>query len=440
MNRKVIIILTVIIGVVVLCCGCGAAAFFLSTRSENSSDNVSGNNDVKDVVITEGKMDLNIDSIYRDNIDSLEPEDVLLGEVELVVDGLKLLESKGWDGNPDNANVKFSDLDENRWELYKQDDEESLEGLTIPTSLRSIYTSSDAQEEIEELTFRIRKEYLEALKQKGVDSKYIQELDKHVMPDDKSRYEFYFNNEPEDMPTQVEGYRGGEDIDYTKHQMHLNVIDFHNGARLLRASGVLGEASKEPTTDMRYEKALRDMAMRWYIYHELTHSLQRAYMNLHVSDDYKNTLIAYRDYENTLIFIDESYLWKWGNPEYTDAPAENFDISTESQAEGIAYQLLTEGYDMSPAQRKAVWDHLFGRLEGNLEKLLSIKQTFETKYPDLNPRDMPRFMEGIEDSVPASERSQYDRFMGKIVRMAAYAGYFNPLRPQDTDKFWDKLR
>lgn len=376
-------------------------------------------------------------SIYLESISSPLPEQVMLPEIELLADGLGLLENRNWDGMSDMG-LDFGDFDANRWLSFKRDEKEKQDGLKINPQLYEIYNSPAAQFQIKSLVSQIRKEYLEALKQKGVNSKYINELSSHVLPDDDSRYFFNFSNEPDVPPTQVEAYRGGGSVDYASMQMQVTTIDFHNAARIFRGSGILGVSASSPLENMDTEKKLRDMGMRFYVYHEMTHALQRAYANLNVDDEYKNSNIFFADTGHTLMTVDDSNFWRWGNPSSSDALSENFDISSESQAEGIAFELLTDVYGMSHQQKMAAWNHLFGRLDNCRKKLEYIRRVYETKYPDSNPKYLPDKIK--VDSFPTDEdRMLFRRFILKGSNLPVYAGYFSPMKEADTPKFWAKL-
>jgi hypothetical protein len=225
-------------------------------------------------------------------------------------------------------------------------------------------------------------------------------------------------------------------------QMNVNSLDFHNAARLFRESGVVGEPQTEPYADMQTEMILRGMGLRLYIYHEMTHVLQRAYMNIQAREAGEDTnFIIPQDTDLTTMYADDTkYMWKWGRKDPKDATIPNFDVASESQAEGVAFDALMYRYHMSTEQREVVWEHLHGRLDESRATLLQIQDIFENDYPRFSPGLYWRL---LSNTVPEDLNENDADFFSKMIKrimLAPYIGYHHPMKRDDLSKFWRLFR
>jgi len=381
-------------------------------------------------------VNLGLPSLRRESISTKPSRQTQLSEVELVVESLKLLQQRNWNGSNRDEKLQASDFPQSTWDRWKATQEQRRAGLTIPDSVLDLYTSPQAQTEIKAEAMKIRQEYLDFIKARGVNQRYIDEINQRVLPTDSSRYLFHFENNLESAPTSVEGISVGRDKDFMKLQMHLSVIDFNNGARVFRESGILGTPQETPHSDQALEKQLRALGMRWYIYHEMTHVLQRAYINIHADPKYANSLEPYDDPRKTTMIAADTYFWKWGQKDPWDAAAQNYDIASESQAEGISFEALTTGYDLSVAQKNAAWEHMFGRLKTVQGQLNQARSTFESKYPDYFPHDFDNYLSNTLEPGAGANADLVFSLTLRLGIMSSYVGYSNPMLPQDTGKFW----
>lgn len=384
----------------------------------------------------------NVLSIYNENISSPPAERFSINEVELMLDAVQLLVETSWNGSSDMPlPITVADFDKAKLEAYIADEMSDIDKLTIPSDLEPLYISSQAADELGQLILQAQQEYVAYLVTKGALQQYVDELAQSVLPADPARMVYHPDNDPEAPPTATEGLVIDADgrKDYSRLQLNVYPVDIYNRVMMLQRSGIIGPESGDEAARMAYQRQLRDMATRQLVYHEMTHALQRAYVNLHVSAQEKTYRTAWNDASKTLIHVDTQYHWQWGQRTFSDM--NNRHVSDESQAEGISFQVFVDVYNMSPQQRDAVWDHFFGRLENGQKSLDQIRQLFEAHYPRFMEDEFSDLLLDVMDDYPdVSKRRILTRLALRLSALPAYVGYLNPMLPQDTYKVWDALR
>jgi hypothetical protein len=243
-------------------------------------------------------------------------------------------------------------------------------------------------------------------------------------------------NDPNAEPTAVEALDGvaGGATDHSRLQLNVYPVDIYNRVLLLENSRILGEPPDGREAYEVYHLTLRDVAARQLIYHEMTHALQRAYTNLHVEEKEERTLPgAWLSASKTLLAdVDTQYHWTWGDPFF--AQSYNNDVSGESQAEGISFEVLVN-------LLAAVWDHYFGRYEPSREALAESKAIFEEAYPTFSPDDLGDLLPEVMDQYPdPAGRNVLWQVAFRLIALPAYVGYLNPMEPDDAPEFWEALR
>jgi hypothetical protein len=374
-------------------------------------------------------------SIFDDAIVSPPAKRILIAELALMRDALTLLASTGWDGNIDApVPLKQTDFDATRLNTYIADAEANNVLMVMPPDLEPLYISDQSAQDIRALMTQAHREYVDYLHTQQVQQRYLDELEQ-VLPADASRMVYHPINSADVMPSAVDGVVLSDGSqDFSRYKLDVYTVDLYNIATDLAASGILGA---EPTTSEGNAARLtqwRDMAVRKLIYHEMTHAVQRAYLNVHVDDaGYRMSESAYLWARASLASVDATYHWHWGNSS-TVAESNNQHISNESQADGIAFEVLTAVYNMSPAQRDAVWDHLFGRLDMARATIDEIQQLCESRFPTFVP-------DGFGSPLAATlDDYTLKKLAFRLVNLSAYAGYLHPMQPQDTEKFWVRLQ
>jgi predicted YcjX-like family ATPase len=138
--------------------------------------------------------------------------------------------------------------------------------------------------------------------------------------------------------------------------------------------------------------------------------------------------------------VDDQYFWLWGGSESLQM-SNNRDISQESQADGIAFEMLTTVYDMSSKQKEALWDRYFGRFDTTRDQLNEIKSIAESEYPDFAVSDLGDPLASIFNDYPnGTDASLLRKIAKRLSRIGPYIGYMNPMLPQDTHKLWDVVK
>lgn len=381
-------------------------------------------------------------SLRDENFTFTPAKRIMISEVELALDALRLLVATNWDGEKDTPlPITIDDFDQTKLETYIADETEDVQTLTIPADLESLYISPESTAELSRLIIQSRNEYLAYLTAKGCQQQYVDEIDKNVMPADPERMLYHPENDPEAPPTATEGLVVGSDgsKDYSRLQMNVYPVDIYNRVDMLQQSGILGPEPTDAAARMDYQRQLRDMATRQLIYHEMTHVIQQAYVNRHVPEEELTRRSSWSYATKILANVDTRYHWLWGGGAFMDM--NNRHVSDESQAEGISFEIFAAIYDLGPAQRDAVWDYFFGRLEGARQSFNEMRTLVEAHYPEFS---LDEFGDPLETVLADYSNSQGRRVLThmafKFVGFPTYVGYFNPMLPQDTEKFWEALR
>lgn len=445
MKNKKITLITCFILLLISCAAicCFLTAFLVWGRGEDhiDYDDIKDQleNNHEDINVTDTNIDLpsiQVQSINNSSINSPIPEQVQVNEILLAKDVFEILEQKDWNGDPDNMPLEVDDFDKSKLENYISNQQEKASKLTIPSELEDTFISTESAKEIRSLMLLAREEYLSYLEAKHVNANYIDEIKNNVLPAEASRIEYVAINDPYAEPTSVGGYNINSDgeKDYSQVNLILYAVDVYNVADNVDNSKIL----KDSTTD--YWKQVRNVAVRQLMYHEMTHVLQRAFVNMNVTEEHKMDKSAYVYADRTLVDVDDQYFWNWGNTT-TFKKSNNRQISQESQADGISFEILTNVYDMSKEQKEALWNHLFGRLTNARNALNDIKQTTESNWPNLVVDETSDEIAQImsEYNGNAEDRKTLRNLATRISGFPAYIGYLNPMQPDDTGAFWSYL-
>jgi len=124
----------------------------------------------------------------------------------------------------------------------------------------------------------------------------------------------------------------------------------------------------------------------------------------------------------------------------------NLTVAQESQAEGIAFKMLVEAYDMSEVQRALFWEFRFGRLESGKKNLYAVLDLLESNWPEFNPEDLgSKIGNDVFGDLPGTEEdNKIKRYGVRIANwletIAYHQGVLNPMTAGETEKFWDYLK
>lgn len=437
-------LIIVIIISLILCCTTslfvGATlVFFADKGTQNQDDKTpAGETKSEDPKFDDVKVSVQVESIYNDNINPKTVNKLEVYELKLGLAALKLLQKTSWNGDKDaQLPISYSDFDQQLLKDAIADEKEDQEAFTIDNELLGLFTTSTAQQEIKDVIYAAHDEYIQYLKDKGVAQKYINEITTNTFPKQADRIYYHADNNPDSPYTAMSKYEGGND--YSKRQLDMYDIDVHLEFEMLRETKVLGEEPINDQEKVEHLKKIRNMAVRYLTYHEMTHVLQTAYVALNVDAAHKGDKSAYIYADKTLIDIDDQYYWEWGGKESLQM-SNNRDISQESQADGIAFEMLTTVYNMSPKQKEVVWERLFGRFDDARDELNQIRTIAESNYPTLVVSDFGEPLADVFTNYPGTDASLLRKISKRLTRIPAYVGYMNPMLPQDTHKLWDAVK
>jgi hypothetical protein len=360
------------------------------------------------------EQDATIPSLQQDFKPSTR---VSIPEIEFLRKITEIAEAKGYQDADDELPLTLADFEPEFISKLKEDLEyqDTFPDFEI------------AEDDIRPEIFEAKAEYIQYMKLKGVHPEYIRQFE-NSLPDDRI---FFYPEFDTDVPqTQIHHHDANDmagEIDYSQLEMEVYVIDIYNGMDKILDSGI--------TED---ESIAKDMAVRTLLYHEYTHVLQRAYDTLNTRTEDRTSKIAWMYVENRLSDADTRYHIDWG-PDYADDSADR-TVSQESQAEGIAFEILAHQYGLDEREKTILWDYLVGFLDkakDDFDASVSYLSSIDANIDSIGSKIFNEFImelaPGVEPAVTLSSLTM------RLYSMPAYAGYLHPMKPEDTYKFWEKL-
>jgi hypothetical protein len=363
---------------------------------------------------------------------------IILNEVVLAKDALDMLQKNNWSGNGKQPlPLTSKDFDQQKLTSIIAHEKQKLSELTIPKNLEALYISAGTVTEIETEIATAYAEYIAYFRSKGVLDTYTSELTTHVLPNTPDRIRYHPVNDPDAPPTATEDLMVHGSKDYSQLVMDIYPVDVYNNADKLTTSGVFGSGVGESG---EFEKKLRNAGLRVSMYHELTHAVQKAYVNIHAPVKEKTSKSSWVYATKTLVDVDSRYFWKWGG-EGIIRRSNNREISQESQADGVMYEVFGATLKLTDGEKRQVWDGLFGRLSGMQELLGQVKSVFESRYPTYQPDQFAGQLANVFADYPDPDgRAVLTKTIRKFGNLPAYAGYLNPMMPENCGPFWQALK
>ncbi|NMC69588.1 MAG: hypothetical protein GYA57_05895 [Myxococcales bacterium] len=373
----------------------------------------------------------------RATVPATVPETIVLNELRLMWLALDALERKGWNGSwGDPLPIAAADVSPAEVRRMVADEERKDGELTIPAEWEDLYVGDAARAEVQAELLAARVEYVAFLRERGVRAEYLEELD-FVLPGDPRRMVYLGDNDPQAKPTATEPLvvdEATQEQDYSRLTLKVHGVDLWNGSDMCRDSRVLGPPTAAADALRAWHRDCRDFALRQTAYHELTHALQRAYVNRHLAPEERNRRASWSDASKALYTLERAWFWRWGGHDAVAAVA-NHAMADERQADGVSFQVLVRAGGLSDAQAKAVWDHWFGRLSDARDLLLRIGDRFDRQWPEYPADDFGGALFDVFSGQPGAQRMAL-----KLSALPAYVGYLQPMRPEESDAFWRALR
>ena len=370
-------------------------------------------------------------SINDSNIKIVKAERIQILSLEFVNATLDLAQGKNWGGTKESKiPLSISDYSQSDLNGWVNTSKEKDDNLLIPDDISSVYLGNTAITEIIEEVFKAREEYISFLKAKGVNQKYIDEIENYTFPNSKERFTYFAKNDPNAGLTGVSSYNGND----REAKYELQAVDIYLPSLLLKKSLIVGDEPNDISLVVPYYIKLRNMALRMTTYHELTHVLQRAVNYTNTADGFKYPTIYIQS-------VKTSPEYNWGGDPVKDIY--NRSIAEEAQADGIAFVALTSLYDMSNVQKEQVWDHFFGRLENGAKQYETFMSKMEKDFPKYNQWDFPqKILEDViyKDNASVTEPGKTLVKLCDAIDVAAYGGYLNPMTPDKAELLWTFLK
>ena len=381
----------------------------------------------------------------RETIPSRPARRIVLNELKLMWMALDALEEKEWSGAwGDPLPLQPGDFDRAELRAMVADEERKGRELAIPQEWESLFVGPEAAEEVQAEVLEARAEYVAFLREWQVREDYLGELDR-VLPGDLERMVYEADNDPDADPTATEPFTVSEEPfvqDDSRLQLAIHGADLWNGTDLCREARLLGPEPDAGEVGAReaWRRGCRDIAVRQTVYHELTHALQHAYVNLHLPPERRDVKASWTDATKTLMDVERAYFWRWGGHEAV-AEVANHAMAGERQADGVSYQVLVWACDFGAAQAAAAWDHWFGRLEDAAALLMRIRDRFERQWPEYPEDDFGGALFDVYALDSPLPEAQGVRDMAlKLGALPAYVGYMQPMPPEESAGFWTALR
>lgn len=335
--------------------------------------------------------------------------------------------------NP-KIDIRFLNLND-----IAKDEISKREKLLLNKEYNDLLLTTLAQKEIYEEIISSRREFLEYLKFKGLQGKYIEEFD-YVLPEDSKIIKYHIDDDPRLPGASVDSVKLNDfESDSSRQQLDVYAGGLSYRMDIFKNSGILGNEPKDASSKNDYLKKLRTLAIRHLLYHEFVHTLQLVYVNQNVSDP-KFKGDWFKASRNPTDF-DSSFYWDWGLGESLNR-LNNEIVSKESQAEGVSFEVTVSMLNLSRKQSEILWEHYFGRYENAKKYLDNIATYFNSKFKGYSIEDFQTLLSDTLSQYQGSSENK-SALLSSVFRLTsihAYVGYLNPILPQNIDsKFWSNF-
>lgn len=370
-----------------------------------------------------------VKSIYNETIEPVEIQPVFVSELAFLKETLTIATTSG------RLPQSWSEYDPEKLKQYEAKERERATGVEIPAALHQLYLSTKAQATMMHLMQRIRQEYLTYARIKQTRPEYIEAIEALILPEDEDRLVYVPTRKyPDLIKTHTRLYGLAPQRDYSQLQIVVCAGDVYNLAQ------EIAQATLLPAPNPELE---RDMALRYVMYHEMTHVLQQAVDVVNAPLEQKTSVLPGLYARRRVLDIDNSYYQQWGTA--TDSltrAVNNLTMAKERQAEGVAVDMVGEVYDMSMQQKTRWWKAHFGKLEQAKQDSESIMAIMNDYYPQ----------ENVETWIHGLKTALIDRLPGKATQepkatviamhsrldglMSTHWGYLHPMTHDEVRNFW----
>lgn len=387
-----------------------------------------------------------VEDIYNENLTFKKSKPAYIAELYWLNWVMTQVTNGTWSGvESDSLQINPGTIPNDLIEKFKQDAVYRENKFTIPSNMEKFYFGSSVESTLLAEIESARNEFVNYLKEKGVAQKYIDEINNNTLPSNAGRIKYHPVQGSNVDPSATQGLMDaqGNKNDYSKQQMDIASVDIYNHTRKIFESGVLGDHPIEGTAEFdTYYKRVQRIGLRYLVYHEMGHVLERAVDTVNSKDDDKQGKSSWGDASKSLWQLDTPIYIKWSHLR-TFNDVNNHALSQESQAEGFSYEVLVSVFHMSDVQKRLTWEYLFGWLEESTTQFDSAMNIFQTKYPNYEITDIQNkiykdIITKMEVLAP-STMAVYE-VNKRLSDLPAYQGYLHPRKLENMSEVWNFLK
>ncbi len=376
----------------------------------------------------------------QDPVPNAEPYVIVRPEYKIGLNALKKAVATNWDGRPFSLSIKLSDLDQDLiHKLYTEEQNKKRDIKYMPKDLNPIYSDINAQKEINDLIKIVYDEYVNFLSNYNVNERYINELTNITITPENIKYKGDRDSNEWTYTEPINEYYTCF-MQITDNNVYLNAQDIIN-------SGIIGSIPEAGSTEFyNYHKVARNIALRWIMYHELTHALQISYIHINAGDNWKAGRRYWQSSDRLLSNVASKYFWNWGFYETFGKGNFNRIVGDEAVADGVGLIFIKDFYHFNSKQEKLFFDYLSAgeRLSIVKEDLEKMRDIYKEYFPNTEPRiigtELKRIFRDVKDKALkdflidyVANRLSNERGIPRGV------GYANALTGDDMDILWDVL-
>lgn len=360
---------------------------------------------------------------------------MVLPELHLARIALDRLADGGWAGEPGPLPLRAEQFTgEEVRELVAEEAHLAGEAV-LPAEVAALYTGPAAEAGLREALSVARQEYEDFLRRQGVAEVYLTEL-RRVLPDEPSRLRYDGRS---GAITRLEPLSSEGAPDYGQLVLTVAPSDVWIAAKRAGEAEISGPAPMEAGAREGWLVACRDAGLRFTFWHELTHALQRAYIQPNLPESERASQAGWSLASQRLLDADPATAFT--RPTAIGAAERLRRTVNERQAESVAFQVFSARYGLSGDRADRAWDVWFGPLTGAAEELDFLRDDLAVLAPS---RGLEHLAAPLADVVAnwtdPDQRAVLIGLAHRLGRTPETLGLVHPMRPELTGPFWAALR
>lgn len=358
-SSKLLIVVVVIFGICGLVVGGSLLALYL-TRDDHTQDVTDGDEDNSSDSEAHTLSDQELQHYSDDLVSENGVLEIYRPEIDLLNETLKLMKNgKNLPYLYDSSNlIRYGDFDKATLVKIKNNSEAYDLMISLPEYATELFTSNQAFDEIKHIVYTAREEYIAMLKDEGVDSSLIRELDQKTFPpDDDHLWVSWTDDLYKEFSFVDTEYPDESNPDHKEAYMRFEMGSGFAWSYHLSRSGIFGAEPENASERIAYWKGIREYGVRTVFYHEMTHVLQMAYANLMLDKYGQSKLDHMGQIDQSMVrFCDDDIYVDIEKTPFTES--DNYVIGMETQAVVLGQYMTVKKYSLNSAQAQALWDHV----------------------------------------------------------------------------------